>query len=406
MEPSTSMPGRSSRNRSAGVVTIATWSLIAMLWVVPVALGLIPITVVLVRVGVLLGVAFGLVVSHELGHALVGKLLGYRVFELSIGAGPKLVDGTLGSTRFVLALVPLAGHTFVAPKSPRLLPAREVFVSLAGPAINVFTVAWAITGDLTSQVTSLVAVAGGIVVVANLVPRRVKNPLGIVQSDGLRALHGLDADEAAIEASLAARFVGEAYIRHRKGDHAGALTWDERGLVHHPSSAALEGDAATSLVLLHRYTEARDRFVRLLERDDLSEPQRALYENNLAWSDIMLDDPQLLSEALHASKHALGVLPDVPAMKGTRGHALILGGAVDEGVDLCRQAFRGNRSRESRAANACAMSIGTARQGRVEAATRHLRTAINLDPENELIERAAAEIRRADRSNPMRLRET
>jgi hypothetical protein len=110
----------------------------------------------------------------------------------------------------------------------------------------------------------------------------------------------------------------EAYIRHRKGDHAGALTWDERGLVHHPSSAALEGDAATSLVLLHRYTEARDRFVRLLERDDLSEPQRALYENNLAWSDIMLDDPQLLSEALHASKHALGVLPDVPAMKGTR----------------------------------------------------------------------------------------
>jgi len=81
---------------------------------------------------------------------------------------------------------------------------------------------------------------------------------------------------------------------------------------------------------------------------------------------------------------------------------LILGGAVDEGVDLCRQAFRGNRSRESRAANACAMSIGRARQGRVEAATRHLRTAINLDPENELIERAAAEIRRADRSNPVR----
>jgi cytochrome c-type biogenesis protein CcmH/NrfG len=48
------------------------------------------------------------------------------------------------------------------------------------------------------------------------------------------------------------------------------------------------------------------------------------------------------------------------------------------------------------------MSIGRARQGRVEAATRHLRTAINLDPENELIERAAAEIRRADRSNPVR----
>jgi hypothetical protein len=306
-----------------------TWSLIAVLWVAPVALGLIPITVALVRVGVLLGVAFGLVVSHELGHALVGKLLGYRVFELSIGAGPKLVDGTVGSTRFVLALVPLAGHTFVAPKSPRLLPAREVFVSLAGPAINVFTVAWALTGDLTSQVTSLVAVAGGIIVVTNLTASS-QNPLGIVQSDGLRALHGLESDEAAIEASLAARFVGEAYVRHRKGDHAGALTWDEGGLVHHPSSAALEGDAATSLVLLHRYAEARDRFVRVSNAG----PQRAsarIYENNLAWSDIMLDDPQLLSEALHASA-CPGVLPDAPALKGTRGHALMLSGAVDEGV--------------------------------------------------------------------------
>src|SRR6476469_8965869 len=71
VEPTTSKPGRSSRSRSAGVVTVATWSLIAVLWVAPVALGLIPITVALVRVGVLLGVAFGLVVSHELGHALV-----------------------------------------------------------------------------------------------------------------------------------------------------------------------------------------------------------------------------------------------------------------------------------------------------------------------------------------------
>ena len=147
-----------------------------------------------------------------------------------------------------------------------------------------------------------------------------------------------------------------------------------------------------------RFAEGRAALLRHLARLDLDPLQRALYENNLAWADLLLGDPSLEAEALERSAAAFAVLPTVPAIRGTRGLALILGGAVDEGIALCGDAYRAHREPEARAANAASMAIGAARQGRVAAAERHLRQAIRLDPGGALIDRAGEELRAAGAS--------
>jgi membrane-associated protease RseP (regulator of RpoE activity) len=47
---------------------------------------------------------------HELAHALVARLLGVRVWSISLGQGPLLWEGTIGRCRLRLALFPLHGE--------------------------------------------------------------------------------------------------------------------------------------------------------------------------------------------------------------------------------------------------------------------------------------------------------
>ena len=46
---------------------------------------------------------------HELGHALVARLVGVRIWGISVGKGPLLWRGMVGGCRVRLALLPIAG---------------------------------------------------------------------------------------------------------------------------------------------------------------------------------------------------------------------------------------------------------------------------------------------------------
>ena len=172
-----------------------------------------------------------------------------------------------------------------------MVAAREVFVSLAGPTVNLVILGVALVSDWPPQLRLVVIVMSAILVLENLWPREVVSPLGATVSDGLRAARALDLDDDGVRTLLASRYLGEGYVDHVRGDHAAAAAWDERGLAAFPGFAAFEGDVATSLVLQGRYAEGREALQRHLARTDLEPVQRALYENNLAWADLLLDDP-------------------------------------------------------------------------------------------------------------------
>ena len=51
-----------------------------------------------------------LVVSHEFGHMIVGKLCGVRVDEFSVGMGPLIFKKQKGETQYSLRAIPLGGY--------------------------------------------------------------------------------------------------------------------------------------------------------------------------------------------------------------------------------------------------------------------------------------------------------
>ncbi|MBD5518672.1 MAG: RIP metalloprotease RseP [Lachnospiraceae bacterium] len=64
----------------------------------------------LIRTIILFIIVFGLVViSHELGHFLIGRRNGIRVVEFAVGMGPSLFSFTRGGTKYSLKLLPFGG---------------------------------------------------------------------------------------------------------------------------------------------------------------------------------------------------------------------------------------------------------------------------------------------------------
>lgn len=66
---------------------------------------------------VIIGIGM-LIFVHELGHFLVAKRIGVRVFAFSLGFGPAILKKKIGETEYRLSLFPLGGYVKLAGESP------------------------------------------------------------------------------------------------------------------------------------------------------------------------------------------------------------------------------------------------------------------------------------------------
>ena len=102
-----------------------------------------------------------LVLGHEFGHFSVGKLLGFKINEFSVGMGPQLWGKTKGETEYSLRAIPIGGYCAFEgeedgsedPRSfNRQKPWKKLLVLVAGSFNNIvigiiiFTVVFAIAG--------------------------------------------------------------------------------------------------------------------------------------------------------------------------------------------------------------------------------------------------------------------
>ena len=88
-----------------------------------------------------------LVIVHEFGHFIVARMLGIRAEKFSIGFGPVIFGKKIGSTEFVVSLLPLGGFVKLAGEIPEETTGavdefqakplwQRTAVVLAGPAMN------------------------------------------------------------------------------------------------------------------------------------------------------------------------------------------------------------------------------------------------------------------------------
>lgn len=144
------------------------------------------------KLGALLFVIFWipLLFIHEFGHAIMAKLLGWRVQRIVIGFGKVLLRTRLLDAPMEIRSIPLEGFVQIAPRKIRLARIKHALIFFAGPGIELLIVfvimqilggveqLFIISNDYTRialQSFAFAALAGAVI---NLIP------LGIITKDG------------------------------------------------------------------------------------------------------------------------------------------------------------------------------------------------------------------------------
>jgi tetratricopeptide (TPR) repeat protein len=344
------------------------------------------------------------IVPHELGHAMAGRLAGWRVFAVVVGAGKQVVRFRLFRISFALHWLPVGGVTRLAPVDARWFRTRRFFIFLAGPAVNAAIVAaiimiwrdsWHNFGLMGLPRAARLCLWANLCVLAfNLWPRDSK-ALNMA-TDGKQLLRTFSRKPENWEELQAARYVLEAVWRRDEYlDRAGALNWCDQGLALFPHNVHLLNLSGVLCLDQQNYRRAREIFLQLLAQQTKPNATRYMILNNLAYADALAGDPDLLPEGDAYSNEAHKAAPWVPAFMGTRGTVLVAMGQIEAGIKLLEQAFEKALSPRSKAENACHLAIANARSGNRGKADQYLKLARQLDSECRLTECVQAELQKA-----------
>jgi len=349
----------------------------------------------------LLLVFFPLIVFvHEAGHAVAALLVGHRVLEVKIGAGPS-VTAWQGRWRLVLGLFPLGGHVMAGSSDPSGYRAKRLAITAAGPAMNALMFAVAPLIDASSSTLRDFAIVNACVLISNLFPYSVRTPYGPQRTDGLGLVRTVSDSEWKLAEERSGFAVARAMLADQRGDREEVRRITDEAEAMNSRSVVLRTWLGYRAIKDQGYVSARTIFRELVDedrrmsvaglgqRDDVS---RGIHLNNLAWCDLMLDDPALIEEALSSSAAAIDLLPGHPAIRGTRAFALILGGRPGEGIDLGHAAYAKTREAQTKALQACVLAIGYARRWRFGQAAKWIDLARRADPSCSLLGRASGEL--------------
>ncbi len=338
-------------------------------------------------------VSFAGIVVHEAGHAIVARLLGFRVLAVVLGAGPPVASLWLGGTRVELRLIPSGGVTVPATLHRRAYRLRLSLVLLAGPAATAALLWWgwvlihepAWEGSVLPVVLMLHGVLG---LATNLVPRRVVVQGTPTANDGMLLVNTLRQPAAEIDA-VVAHFDDTVHAVRLGQDGADAVGLARAAIDGGDTSTGALRRYSEALLFAHRYPEAVEVCRRLVTASDLDDGSRCLAANNLAWAAVMTRDPALVAEADDWSADALATGEALaagdataeawlPSLRSTRGAALVAAGRPAEALALLEGTHAVRAA--DKAALACWRALAAVAVGNRWLARQELDAARKADP--------------------------
>jgi len=333
------------------------------------------------------------IVVHEFAHALAALALGLRVFSVSYGlSGPLLFRGRIRNWAFEIRRSPPSGFTQAAPRTTKWLRLRWGLFVAAAPMTNALLAvglfAYSTTSSIVGAFATSFAWANLIALFSSLFPWKYQTRFGATPSDGLILLKLPFEKAESDRRKQAAYFALEGTECLRRKDYARAAEWAQFGQQNNPGEIQTRCVLGLALLGLKRFDEAREHFLEMAASDDplgKAPPHRAIFLNNLAWTDLMAGGAERLDEADRYSYQAMRLTPWVAAIKGTRGSILVALGQIDEGVTLLHEAIDEHEENANKALNACFLAIGFHKAGNSAASRRSIEKARQLDPNCELI---------------------
>jgi len=332
-----------------------------------------------------------IVLPHELGHALIARAVGWRVFKLVVGYGPLLykrsfLDGTLE-----IHAHPWGGYTIPTAPDVKHFRLRKMITTAAGPLFNglliLAVLPWMSLPNPFAGFLSSWNPLGGFVLanlwalILSLFPWRFSTTIGVQESDGLAILRSPFMTDDQVRTGAAVHFLVQGHSSLEVKDFAAAAGWYEEGLKLYPESLPLRNDFGVLLIRRREYERARKELSPILTQDQVEPSVKGLVYNNIAYCDLLLDRPDLVDEALRYSEEAMKLVGWNPPVRGTRATALVLGGRVDEGMALAKEMIDRNTEPERKSFNALALALGYKARGNVAEGRTFVEMAEKLDPE-------------------------
>jgi Flp pilus assembly protein TadD len=351
----------------------------------------LPLGIALIHVGFIYLFIWIMVIPHELGHALAGSILSFRVFHVIIGFGRTIFVRNLLGCEWDIRHLSIGGVTVTASRSPRFYRFRFFIVVLAGPLVNAFFVVvpfWVATrGNNINQfgfwqASMLVdfAAANAISLVSTLWPRKIATIAGITDNDGLLLLTIPFKSEKVLEQRLAGYYVLASQALYRRKDYAQAARPCEVGIAHYPNCGILRMRLGVCLLSMNEFDKAREVLMEALKATDVGPEHRLILLSNIALADVLSGRKDLLEEADRHSAQAYQNIPWVRGVRVTRGKVQVESGQIAQGLALLRQSILEQTDPEIKADIAAYMAIGERRQGNIERAVRYLDITRTLDP--------------------------
>jgi hypothetical protein len=165
------------------------------------------------KLGAVLFVVFWipLLFIHEFGHAMMARLLGWRVNRIVIGVGKIFTQTRFLNAPMEIRMIPLEGFVQIAPKTLQFARLKHALIYFAGPGIELllfflivaylgsFEQFFTISNDYVKIALQSFAFAGLVGAVLNLIPMGILTRDGSTPNDGMGILLCLFATELDYE---------------------------------------------------------------------------------------------------------------------------------------------------------------------------------------------------------------
>jgi len=331
------------------------------------------------------------VLFHELAHALVGRLMGLRVFVMNLGQGRPLFRFEVAQTRIIIGRFPMHGYVRMVPEGGPRQRLRVGAAVLAGPTTHLLWIA-AMMGLWPASFGSLdgwqafntqFAPLHGFAFLNLLVFLRNLLPIGT--NDGALLVRLILASHLRLSDGFD---IALALDRLDRNDNDEALQLLDAAIAAHPDEDPLHLSRGTALLRLDRLDEALATWEPLYAHPMCPEHQRLLLASHIAMALIFRESPGDLERADLLSTEALDALPRDEAFLSTRGAFRFATGEYAIGERLTLRALETLTDPIQRAECFAWLAYGAQASGKSRAYARYARQ-IDIRPHPRLHARLA-----------------
>lgn len=337
-----------------------------------------------------------LVIPHELGHAIAGKLVGINPYQIVVGTGRKFYSFNLFDLYIDIQVFPYGGITFSEINIRRFARLRYAIYVSGGILVHVLLIAlsiWIVDhfnldesfSNGPAPFMSFIA-ANVLLAVGNLVPGEATMWGQKMKRDGallLEAILGRRLDfEAGFNASRAHR-IACATIR---GDNDRAIRWVDEFVKQDVELTKEQRVTLSAAYINGDRPEEGAAFLQEMIVD--SEPVsllKAVACNNVAWANLLSRENGKGLQALILSRLAAQLMPWEVSVLNTLGSAEALFGDPDRAVEILMGKRVQAKQNRNKATAMAALAIAYSRLNRQAESQAAIRNSERLDEKSKML---------------------